>query len=107
MMLKTMICITTNIQQLLKDIVMKIGLLDQLEPNPQVDTFYYRVRNNILEIIQTNMYSSLYNGDYIHRLDKAGEEAELLQIFLEDILFWPKPMASICIHCGSQAAIGR
>ena len=25
-------------------------------------------------------------------LDKAGEEAEWLQNFLEDIPFWPKPM---------------
>ena len=45
-------------------------------------------------------------------LDKAGEEAEGLRNFglrnfLEDILFWPKPMAPICIHCDSQAAIGR
>ena len=40
-------------------------------------------------------------------LDKAGEEAEWLRNFLEDILFWYKPMAPICIHCDSQAAIGR
>ena len=40
-------------------------------------------------------------------LDKAGEEAEWLWNFLEDIPFWPKPMAPICIHCDSQAAIGR
>ncbi|PHU03907.1 hypothetical protein BC332_29158 [Capsicum chinense] len=40
-------------------------------------------------------------------LDKAGEEAEWLQNFLEDIPYWPKPVAPICIHCDSQAAIGR
>ena len=40
-------------------------------------------------------------------LDKAGEEDEWLRNFLEDIPFWPKPMAPICIHCDSQAALGR
>ena len=40
-------------------------------------------------------------------LDKAGEEVEWLQNFLEDIPFWPKPVGSICIHCDSQATIGR
>ncbi|PHU20432.1 hypothetical protein BC332_11583 [Capsicum chinense] len=40
-------------------------------------------------------------------LDKAGEEAEWLQNFLEDIPYWPKPVASVCIHCDSQATIGR
>ncbi|PHU20106.1 hypothetical protein BC332_11257 [Capsicum chinense] len=40
-------------------------------------------------------------------LDKAGEEAEWLQNFLEDIPYWPKPVALVCIHCDSQAAIGR
>ncbi|XP_070007609.1 secreted RxLR effector protein 161-like [Nicotiana sylvestris] len=32
-------------------------------------------------------------------LDKAGEEAEWLLNFLEDIPFWPKPLALVCIHC--------
>ena len=40
-------------------------------------------------------------------LDKAGEEAEWLRNFLEDIPFWPKPLTPIGIHCDSQAAIGR
>ncbi|PHT52427.1 Sugar carrier protein C [Capsicum baccatum] len=40
-------------------------------------------------------------------LDKAGEEAEWLQNFLEDIPYWPKPVAPVCIHCDSQVAIGR
>ncbi|PHT78631.1 hypothetical protein T459_16683 [Capsicum annuum] len=40
-------------------------------------------------------------------LDKAGEEVEWLQNFLEDISYWPKPVALVCIHCDSQAAIGR
>ena len=40
-------------------------------------------------------------------LDKAGEEAEWLRNFLEDILNWPKPVPAVCIHCDSQAAIGR
>ena len=40
-------------------------------------------------------------------LDKAGEEAEWLRHFLEDIPFWPKPVPAICIHCDNQAALSR
>ena len=40
-------------------------------------------------------------------LDKAGEEAEWLRHFLEDIPMWSKPVLAICIHCDSQSAIGR
>ena len=53
-------------QSFLKDIVMQIGLLDQLKQNPQVDTFLLLVEEKYLEIIQTNMYSSLYNVVWIH-----------------------------------------
>ncbi|PHU29229.1 hypothetical protein BC332_01322 [Capsicum chinense] len=40
-------------------------------------------------------------------LDKTSEEAEWLQNFLKDIPYLPKPVAPVCIHCDSQAAIGR
>ena len=40
-------------------------------------------------------------------LDKAGEEAEWLRNFLEDIPNWPKHVPAISIHCDSQSAIGR
>ncbi|PHU19069.1 hypothetical protein BC332_10220 [Capsicum chinense] len=40
-------------------------------------------------------------------LDKAGEEAEWIRNFLEDISYWHKPVAPVCIHYDSQAAIGR
>ena len=40
-------------------------------------------------------------------LDKAGEEAEWLRHFLEDIPIWPQPVPAICIHCNSQSVIGR
>ncbi|KAF3684374.1 putative tyrosyl-DNA phosphodiesterase 2-like [Capsicum annuum] len=40
-------------------------------------------------------------------LDKASEEEEWLQNFLEDILYWPKLVALVCIHCDRQAAIDR
>ncbi|KAF3670406.1 putative aspartyl aminopeptidase-like [Capsicum annuum] len=40
-------------------------------------------------------------------LDKAGEEAEWLRNLLEDFHYWSKPVAPVCIHCDSQAAIGR
>ncbi|PHU25363.1 hypothetical protein BC332_03695 [Capsicum chinense] len=39
--------------------------------------------------------------------DKAGEEVEWLQNFLEDIQYWPNPVAPVSIHCDSQTAIGR
>ena len=40
-------------------------------------------------------------------LDKAGEEAEWLRHFLEDIPIWSQLVPAICIHCDSQLAIGR
>ena len=40
-------------------------------------------------------------------LDKAGEEAEWLRHFLEDMPIWMKPVPSICIHCDSKLLIGR
>ena len=40
-------------------------------------------------------------------LDKAGEEAEWLRNFLEDIPMWTKPVMAICIHCDSQTTLAR
>ena len=40
-------------------------------------------------------------------LDKAGEEAEWLRHFFEDIPMCPQPMPAIYIHWDSQLAIGR
>ena len=39
-------------------------------------------------------------------LDKAGEEAEWLRHFLEDIPMWPQLVSAICIHYDSQLTIG-
>ncbi|PHU17621.1 hypothetical protein BC332_13316 [Capsicum chinense] len=55
---------------------------------------------------QTCIARSTMKSEFI-TLDKAGEEAEWLHNFLEDISYWPKPVAPVCIHCDSQAAIGR
>ena len=55
---------------------------------------------------QTCIARSTMEYEFI-ALDKAGEEAEWLRQFLEDISIWPKPMPAICIHCDSQSAIGR
>ncbi|XP_070032506.1 secreted RxLR effector protein 161-like [Nicotiana tomentosiformis] len=55
---------------------------------------------------QTCIARSTMESEFI-ALDKAGEEVEWLRNFLEDIPFWPKPVAHMCIHCNSQAAIGR
>ena len=40
-------------------------------------------------------------------LDKAREEDECLQNFLEDVPNWSKPVPAICIHCDRQSTIGR
>ncbi|KAB2610477.1 DNA polymerase zeta catalytic subunit-like [Pyrus ussuriensis x Pyrus communis] len=40
-------------------------------------------------------------------LDLAGDEAEWLKHFLEDIPVWPKPVIAICVHCDSMAAQSR
>jgi hypothetical protein len=55
---------------------------------------------------QTCIARSTMESEFI-ALDKAGEEAEWLRHFLEDIPNWPKPVSAICIHCDSQSAIGR
>ena len=55
---------------------------------------------------QTCIARSTMESEFI-ALDKAVEEAEWIQNFLEDIPFWPKPVGPICIHCDSQVAIGR
>ena len=55
---------------------------------------------------QTCIARSTMESEFI-ALDKAGEEAEWIRNFLEDIPFWPKPVGPICIYCDSQSAIGR
>ena len=55
---------------------------------------------------QTCIARSTMESEFI-ALNKAGEEAEWLRNFLEDIPNWPKPVPAVCIHCDSQAATGR
>ncbi|CAL9006947.1 unnamed protein product [Prunus brigantina] len=55
---------------------------------------------------QTVIARSTMESEFI-ALDKAGEEAEWLRNFLEDIPCWPKPVPAICIHCDSQSTIAR
>ena len=55
---------------------------------------------------QTCIAISIMDSEFI-ALDKAGEEAEWLHHFLEDMPMWIKPVPSICIHCDSKLAIGR
>ncbi|PHU05342.1 hypothetical protein BC332_26164 [Capsicum chinense] len=55
---------------------------------------------------QTCIAHSTMESEFI-TLDKVGEEVEWLRHFLDDIPYWPKPVATVCIHCDSQAAIGR
>ena len=55
---------------------------------------------------QTCIARSTMEYEFI-ALDKAGEEAEWLRHFLEDISICPQPVSAICIHCDSQSVIGR
>ena len=55
---------------------------------------------------QTCIARSTMESEFI-ALDKAGEEAEWLRNFLEDIPCWVKPVPPVLIHCDSQAAIAR
>ncbi|KAL0384692.1 UNVERIFIED_CONTAM: Retrovirus-related Pol polyprotein from transposon TNT 1-94 [Sesamum radiatum] len=55
---------------------------------------------------QTCIARSTMESEFI-ALDKAGEEAEWLRNFLEDIPCWTKPVPAIMIHCDSQSAIER
>ncbi|KAK4383223.1 Retrovirus-related Pol polyprotein from transposon TNT 1-94 [Sesamum angolense] len=55
---------------------------------------------------QTCIARSTMESQFI-ALDKAGEEAEWLRNFLEDIPCWTKPVPAIMVHCDSQSAIGR
>ena len=55
---------------------------------------------------QTCIARSTMESEFI-ALDKAGEEAEWLRHFLEDMPMWMKFVPFICIHCDSKLAIGR
>ena len=52
---------------------------------------------------QTCIARSTMESEFI-ALDKAGEEAEWLRNFLEDIPLWPKPVTAIVVHCDCNAA---
>jgi hypothetical protein len=55
---------------------------------------------------QTCIARSTMESEFI-ALDKAGEEAEWLRNFLNDIPLWPKPLTAICVHCDCMSAIAR
>ncbi|KAL0353566.1 UNVERIFIED_CONTAM: Retrovirus-related Pol polyprotein from transposon TNT 1-94 [Sesamum angustifolium] len=55
---------------------------------------------------QTCIARSTMESEFI-ALNKAGEEAEWLRNFLEDIPCWTKPVPTIMVYCDSQSAIGR
>ena len=55
---------------------------------------------------QTCIAKSTMESEFI-ALDNAGEEAEWLRQFLENIPIWPKPVPAICIYCDSQSTIGK
>ena len=55
---------------------------------------------------QTCIARSIMESEF-NALDKAGEEAEWLRHFLEDISMWPKPVPAICIYCDTKSIIAR
>ncbi|KAF3619832.1 putative SRSF protein kinase 1-like [Capsicum annuum] len=67
----------------------------------QLEGFVVLGKENKICIARSTMESEFI------ALDKAGKEAERFQNFLEDIPYWPKPVTPVCIHCDSQATIGR
>ena len=77
--------------------------------SPQVDIYLHFVvqwyHENLLNK-QTCITRSTMESEFI-ALDKAGEEAEWLCQFLEDIPMWSTPVPPMCVHCDSQSAIGR
>ena len=55
---------------------------------------------------QTVLTRSTMEAEFV-ALDKAGEEAEWLRNFLEDVPNWDKPVPPISVHCDCQSTIGR
>ncbi|RVW83338.1 Retrovirus-related Pol polyprotein from transposon TNT 1-94 [Vitis vinifera] len=78
----------TNIQLYLKDTAMLIGYLTQKTQNPQVDMCLHLEVQPCLGNPQNNLYSSSTMESEFIAIDKAGEEAEWLRNFLEDIPNW-------------------
>ncbi|CAL2238493.1 unnamed protein product [Prunus armeniaca] len=101
-------CIILNIFRYWKDIVMLTGSLTILKLNPQVDMCFTLGGAAVSwkSSKQTCIARLTMESEFI-ALDKAGEEAEWLRNFLEDIPIWPKPVTTICIHCDSTAAQSR
>ncbi|KAL0336222.1 UNVERIFIED_CONTAM: Retrovirus-related Pol polyprotein from transposon RE2 [Sesamum radiatum] len=86
---------------------MLIGYLTVKTQNLQVDMYSPLGWCSILEVLKkTCIARSTMESEFI-ALDKAGEEAEWLRNFLEDIPCWTKPVPAIMVHCDSQSAIGR
>ena len=56
--------------------------------------------------IQICIARSMIKSDFI-ALDKAKKEVQWIKNLLEDILYWPKPVSPIYVHCDSQSAIGK
>ncbi|PHU24844.1 hypothetical protein BC332_03176 [Capsicum chinense] len=73
-------------------------------------------RNYILSNLQDDLYN-VYSGtktakelwgalEWKYKTEDA-ETKNFFINFLEDIPYWPKPVAPVCIHCDSQATIVR
>ncbi|XP_070018941.1 secreted RxLR effector protein 161-like [Nicotiana sylvestris] len=83
--------ITIIIPQLLRDIVMQIGSLE----TKSTSGYVFAIGGGAMSwksSKQTCISCSTMDSEFI-ALDKAGEEAEWLRNFLEDIHFWPKHLA--------------
>uniref|UniRef100_A0A2N9HXG0 Integrase catalytic domain-containing protein n=1 Tax=Fagus sylvatica TaxID=28930 RepID=A0A2N9HXG0_FAGSY len=99
------------------DIAYSVSKLSRYTSNPGEDHWKAIVR--VLRYLKYTLnygvhytrYPAVLEGSTMESefiaLDKAGEEAEWLRHFLEDMPMWTKPVPPICIHCDSQSAIGR
>jgi len=72
-----------------------------------VNTFLISEARPYLESPPNKLASPVPLESEFIALDSAGEEAEWLQQFLEDIPLWPKPVPAICIYYDNQTTISR
>ncbi|KAF3654691.1 hypothetical protein FXO37_16342 [Capsicum annuum] len=73
----------------------------------QVKEMIYMSNSTTVKVEGTGKVGWKMTSRKVLTLNNVFEEAEWLQNFLEDIPYWPKPVAPVCIHCDSQAAIGK
>jgi hypothetical protein len=76
--------------------------------NPQVDMSSHLVDQLYHENPPKNYVSldSWWNQEFL-TLDKALKKAKWIWNFVKDILYWPKLVLTICVHCDSHTTIKK